>query len=198
MHSCGQRACSANVFFRTKHTQICAHKFSLVESKGLAPKSLSVFLKKDKKKGGKKGTDDFGRDASSTLRRQRPIHDRASRKSRSIRADKSISHAKVARRWFQRVRARLERRDWIARDFGGAVWCRRRFFSHQSNRFQERRASLRAQLLGRRNRRRRNRRRAHRPRESFDLLPQSPDVVVERERGRARDDDGRERERENE
>ena len=54
MHSCGQRACSANVFFRTKHTQICAHKFSLVESKGLTTKSL-VFLKKDKKKGKKKG-----------------------------------------------------------------------------------------------------------------------------------------------
>ena len=147
MHSCGQRACSANVFFRTKHTQICAHKFSLVESKGLTPKSLKSFSRKIKKREKKKGPTTL----VVTLRRRFVVDDPSTTAHLESRGRFARTNP------FPTRKSRGDGSNAFARVSSGAIELRAILrgcgvddaFSHQSNRFQERRASLRAQLLGR-------------------------------------------------
>ena len=130
------------------------------------------------------------------LRRQRPIHDRALDVALDSRGQ--IHFPRETRAEMVPTRSRVSSGAIKLRAILRGCGVDDDAFSHQSNRFQERRASLRAQLLGRRNRRRRNRRRARTtPRESFDLLLPSQTSSTTG-KGETRSSDARERERERE
>tara|TARA_X000000368_G_scaffold372572_1_gene323003 strand:- start:415 stop:1215 length:801 start_codon:yes stop_codon:yes gene_type:complete len=152
---CGEKRCIRAVSARVRQTYFLGqntHKyvhtnFHWSNQKGLAPKSLKVFLKKDKKKGKKKGPTTL----VVTLRRRFVVDDPSTTAHLESRGRFARTNP------FPTRKSRGDGSNAFARVSSGAIKLRAILrgcgvddaFSHQSNRFQERRASLRAQLLGR-------------------------------------------------